>query len=132
MNKERTEEQIVSQASIEVILGGDTYNIAPLVIRDSRVWRKKVIALIAPLPAMVNTTMDVENPEKFEGVLTQLMVTMPDQVVDLFFEYANELDRDEIEAKATDAEIAKAFEGVFKLALPLAESLPQMMGHLSQ
>ena len=128
----RNEEEIISQAPIKVILGGRKHDIAPLVIRESREWRKKVIELIAPLPALVKTTSDADNPEVFEGVLTQMMVTMPDQVLDLFFEYAKGLDRDMIESIATDTEIAKAFEEVVKVAFPLVESLPKVMSHLSQ
>jgi len=126
----RTEEQKVSQANIEVILGGKKYEIAPQVIRDSREWRKKVIALIAPLPSLVNITMD--EPEDFERALTQMMVIMPDQVIDIFFEYAKDLDREEIEGVATDTEMADAFLEVVQVAFPLSQSLPKVMSKLSQ
>lgn len=128
----RTEEQIVARASVMVILGGKEYGITPLVIRDSREWRQKVIKLIAPLPQLVSTTLNVNDPGIFEGALTQMLVTMPEQVADLFFQYAKDLDREEIEGIATDEELAKAFEEVSKLAFPLAESLPKVMARLSQ
>ena len=79
----RTEEDKAAQAPILVTLGGVQHEIKQLVIRDSRVWRKKIIGLIAPLPKLVNVTMD--DAEGFEDVLNQMMVTMPDQVIDLFF-----------------------------------------------
>ena len=126
----RTEEQIVARAPFVVILGGKEYEVVPLVIRDSRVWRQKVIKLIAPLPQLVKVTMDT--PDDFERVLEQMLVIMPDQVVDLFFDYAKDLDREEIEGIATDAELAKAFEEVVKVAFPLAESLPKALARLSQ
>ena len=126
----RTEEQVVSQAGIEVTLGGDKYQIAPLVIRDSREWRKKVIDLIAPLPDLVNVTMD--DSAGFGEALKQIMVVMPDRVADLFFQYAKDLDRDEIEGKATDTELSEAFEGVLKIAFPLAESPMKILKRLSQ
>lgn len=126
----RTEEQIVAQAPIIVILGKKEYEVKPLVIRDSRPWRKKLIGLVASLPQLVNITMD--DPAAFEGALNQMMVTMPDQVMDLFFEYASDLNREEIEGIATDAEMSKAFEEVIKVAFPLATSLPRVMGRLSQ
>ena len=122
---ERTEEEIVARAPIEVILGGKKYGIAPLVIRDSREWRKKVIALIAPLPELVGITTD--DTEGFMEALTQLLVTMPDQVLDLFFNYAKDLNREEIEGVATDAELRDAFAEVMKIAFPLAEALPAAM-----
>ncbi len=121
----RTEEQKIVQASIEVILGGKRYELAPLVIRDSRVWRKKVIELIAPLPGLVD--LNTDDAEGFGNALTQLLVTMPDQVGDLFFEYAKDLDRDEIEDVATDAELRDAFNEVIKIAFPLAEAAPAAM-----
>lgn len=126
----RTEEQKVARAPIVVILGGKEYEIAPLVIRDSREWRKKIISLITPLPDLIKVTMD--NPEDFGNILTQMMVVMPDQVIDLFFEYAKDLNREEIEGIATDAEMAKAFEEVVKVAFPLAESLPKTMARFYQ
>ena len=127
---ERTEAEKVAQSPILVILGGKEYGIAPLVIRDSRVWRKKVIGLIAPLPGYANVTTDT--PEDFEKVLTQVLVTMPDQVIVLFFEYAKDLNREEIEGIATDAEITTAFQEVVKVAFPLAQALPNTIMKLSQ
>ena len=98
----RTEEDKIVRAPIKVILGGEEYEVAPLVIRDSRKWRQKAIGLIAPLPKTVKgVTMD--DPDDFEKALTQMLVTLPDQVLDLFFEYAKDLKREEIEGKATDA-----------------------------
>lgn len=128
---QRTEEEILASAPLKVILGGEEYEIPILVIKHSREWRKKIIALIAPLPSLVKGAVDVENPEGFGDILTNMMVTMPDQVLDLFFEYAKDLNRDEIEGKATDAEIANAFEKVVAVVFPLAESLPGAMKRLS-
>ncbi len=119
---ERAEEQIVAQAGIKVILGGKEYSIAPLVIRDSREWRQKVIKLIAPLPNLVKITTD--DSEGFGEALSQLLVFMPDQVLELFFEYAKDLNREEIEGVATDAELRDAFSEVMKIAFPLAEAVP--------
>ena len=127
---ERTEEQKVAQAPIEVILGGNSHEIAPLVIRDSRVWRKKLIALIAPLPSLVSINTD--SPEGFGDALTQLCITMSDEVADLFFGYATNLDREEIEGIATDAELRDAFAEVMKIAFPLAEALPAAMARITQ
>ena len=126
----RTEEEKLVRAPIVVILGGNKYEIAPLVIRDSREWRKKAIALMAPLPGLIKTNTD--DMDAFGKVLAELLVTMPDQVLDLFFEYAKDLNRKEIEGIATDAEMAEAFGEVVKIAFPLAESLPKAMERLSR
>ena len=130
MNEKRTEDEIVAKAGITVILGGKEYDIPPLVIRDSREWRKKAIKLIAPLPQLVKVKLD--ETDAFESAMSQMMVAMPDQVMDLFFEYAKELDRDEIEGMATDSEMATAFQEVCKVAFPLAESGPRLMASLTQ
>jgi len=125
---ERTEEQKVARAPIVVILGGNEYKITPLVIRDSREWRAKVIKLVAPIPQLVSTKIDT--PEDFGQALTEMLVTMPDQVIDLFFEYAKDLNREEIEGVATDADIVKAFREVIEVAFPLAESAPEVLTRL--
>jgi len=127
---ERTEEQKVAQAPIVVTLGGKDYEIAPLVIRDSRVWRKNYAEATAPLFELVNAA--IENTEDFGNVVKQMMVIMPDKVIDLFFEWAKDLNREEIEGLTTDAEMAVAFGEVVKIALPLSESLPKAMARLSQ
>ena len=126
----RTEEDKIVQAGIKVILGGVGYSIAPLVIKDSREWRRKVVALISELPRYAEVTTDT--PDEFGKALDTLLVAMPDKVAGLFFEYAKNLDQGEIEAKATDAELAKAFEQVIEIAFPLAQSLTQTMKHLAQ
>ena len=125
---ERTEEDKLTQAPIVVILGGKEHNIAPLVIRDSREWRKKVISLIAPLPGLSKVTTD--DMDSFEEALKTLLVTMPDQVIELFFDYAKDLSQEEIELVATDAEMAKAFEEVVAVAFPLAQSGPDVITRL--
>ena len=130
MANERSEDEKLTQAPITVILGRKEYGIAPLVIRDSREWRKKVITLIAPLPGL--TTVKTRDMKKFEEALTTLVVTMPDQVIELFFEYAKDLDREDIEGKATDAELAQAFKEVVAVAFPLAQSAPDVLVRLQE
>ncbi len=126
----RTEEDKVVQADIKVILGGKEYSIAPLVIRDSREWRKEVGNLVSQLPKYVGITTD--EPDKFEDALNAIMVAMPDRVIDLFFQYAKNLNREKIEAVTTDAELAKAFEQVIEVAFPLAQSMTKTMKRIAQ
>jgi len=123
---ERTEEDKIVQAPLKVILGGREYEIRPLVIKDSREWRAKVVKLLAPLPQYTKATSD--KPDQFMEALNAIMVTMPDQVCDLFFDYARELDREAIEAIATDAEVAKGFEQVIEVAFPLSQSMVTALG----
>lgn len=123
--KERTEEQKIFKSPLIVVFAGKEYEVAPLVIKESRKWRQEVVKLMASLPKYAKTTTD--DPEEFEGALTGLLVALPDSVVDLFFSYAKDLNRDEIEAVATDAEVAEAFKQVIALAFPLTQSLPEAM-----
>lgn len=126
----RTEEQKVFQTPITVTFGGKDYKIPLLVIRDSRAWRADVVAVLSDLPKYANVTTD--EPEDFGNALKALLVTMPDTVIDLFFKYAKDLNKDEIESIATDDEMAEAFGKVVKVAFPLAQSLVGAMDTLAQ
>ena len=123
----RSEDQMVSQAGIVVKLGGKEYEIAPLVIRDARKWRQKVVEVLTKLP-----DLERDGPDAFNKALKVLLVNMQDTVIDLFFEYAKDLDREEIEGKASEEDIAEAFSRVIEVAFPLAGSLPMVRKSLSQ
>ena len=126
----RTEEEKLVQAPIVLVLGGAKYEVRPLVIKESREWREKLAALISSLPQYVNVTTDA--PDQFGDAVSAILVTMPDAVVDLVFLYAKDLNREEIEAVATDAEVATAFEQIVEVAFPLAKGLTGAMTKLSQ
>jgi len=128
--KERTEEDKVTIAPIEVMLGGQKYRIEQLRIKDSRGWRKSVVKLMTDLPGYVDKAMTKD--ADFFDALNGLIVTMPDAVIDLFFSYARDLDRDEIEEIASESELSLAWDEVIKVAFPLLKSIPQAMGRLSQ
>jgi len=126
----RSEEQIVGQAPLLVKFGGKEYQIRPLVIKESREWRRKIAQMLGQLPLYVSATTD--KPDDFQQALNGMLVDMPDKVVDLVFEYGKDLPRDEIEAVATDAEMAKAFESILEVAFPLARSIAGATMKLSQ
>jgi len=123
---ERTDEQKLVQSPIEVTLGGKLYAIRPLVIKDAREWRKKLVKTFSKLPGYVNVTSD--NPESFADAMQGMMVELQDEVADLFFDYAKELDREEIEVTGNDTELADAFQEVVKYAFPLSRSLTKALG----
>ncbi len=126
----RTEEQKILQEPLKVILGGEERRIRVLTIRESSEWRKKLVTLWSQIPKFTKITS--ETPDDFSKALNSLLVEMPDAVTDLFFAYAKDLDREEVEQVATDSEIARAFEQVIEVAFPLARSLLGAMGRLSQ
>ena len=121
---DRTEEDIVTQSPLEVILGGKKISIKLLTIKEAKIWRKKVVDCINQYAAKSEVSSD--NPEAFLAGLSDLLVGMPDAVMDLFFNYARELDRKAIEAVANDVEIAAAWEQVQVVAFPLTQSLGKM------
>jgi len=125
---DRSEEDKILKAPITVILGGMPYEVPPLVIAESRKWRAKFVEFLGQYPKLAKITTD--SPE-FSDALNNLLVVMPEQVIDLFFDYAKGLDRQQIEQQATDAELTKAFEQVVKLAFPLVTSLAGAIAKMS-
>jgi len=106
--EERTEEDVVAQTGVTVVLGGKDFEVKPLVSKYSREWRKKSVGLI---------TYILDYGEYAEAdtskALQELFGTKADEIIDSFFEYARDLNRDEIESIATDGEIMMAFVEVF-------------------
>jgi hypothetical protein len=125
----RTEQEKLTQSPITVVFGSKEYPLRPLVIKESREWRQKVISLMTALPPLTKVTSD--EPDKFKSAIEELLITMPDTVVDLFFAYARDLNREEIEAVATDSEMAVAWEKVVQLAFPLLQGLVKTMAQMA-
>lgn len=130
MGNSRTEEDKLCQAPLVVVLGGQKYDVKPLVIKDSRQWRKDVVAALSPL--LKNISIEEVKSEELVELINQTMSSTPDTIIDLFFGYAKSLNQEEIEAVATDMELATAFGQVVDIAFPLVKSLVETMAKLSQ
>jgi len=130
--KKRTEEQKIFQEEISIILGGKEYRIRPLVIKESRKWRAKVVKIMGNLPQYMSITSDT--PDEFREAIDVLLVAMPDKVIDLVLDYSPKLkaDREFIENNATDPEMSKAFKQIAEVAFPLVKSLTGAMGNLAR
>lgn len=126
----RTEEQKLIQEPVKVVFGGKEFPVKPLVIKESRAWRQRVISVLTELPQLTKMTSD--DVGKFSSALESLLVTMPDTVIDLFFSYAKDLDREEIESIASDSEMAVAWDKVVELAFPLLQGLVKTVGKMAQ
>jgi len=126
----RSEEQIIAQEPVTVHFGGTEYKIKLLNIKDAREWRAKLAGMMGQLSPAVNATTDT--PERFQEAMNSLLVEMPDKITELVFDYARDLDRDKVEAVATDAEMALAFESILEVAFPLARSVTGITMKLSQ
>lgn len=126
----RTEADKLARGAITVILAGKEWEIAPLVIRDAREWRKKAVRTLSGVTQYASISTD--DPQGFANAIDAMLVAMPDQMTDLFFDYAKKLDREAIESTATEAELAKAIEEVMEVAFPLLRSMTSSWGKLSQ
>jgi len=124
----RTEEDKIMKAPLVVVLGGQEYEVKPLVIVEAREWRKKLAALFGKITK--NAGVDSNTPEQFEDALNSIMMTVPDEMIDLFFAYAKDLNREEIEQVATESEIQVALMQVMDIALPLIKGIAGLTGHL--
>ena len=114
---ERSEEDKLTQKALTVTLGGKDFKIAPLVIKYSRDWRKKSMPLITFL-----IQYSRKDEDDMEDGIQELFGEKTDEIIESFFEYARDLDRDEIEGIATDGEIITAFMEVFNAFVsPLSE-----------
>ncbi len=106
-------------AGITVILGGQEYEVKPLVIRESREWRKKAAPFQAAIARYASVNSD--DPEAFEKALVELLIDRINEAIDLFFDYARDLDRKAIEGIATDTEIVDALNKINKIAFPVGK-----------
>ena len=120
MSEKRSEDQVVTQAPIMVSFGGTQYELKPLVIKESRVWRQQFAEILGTLPLFVNTA---GTAAQFLKVINGMFLDVPDKIIDLIFAYAKDLPREEIEAVATDVEMSKAFESILEVAFPLSRSM---------
>lgn len=119
----RTEDQKLLREGTVVILGGEEHKVRPLVSRYSGEWRKKSIPLITSLLAYEHLKDAQGNTEEVRAFLNEFFTTKTDEIIDSFFEYARELDREKIEDIATDGEIITAFMEVFNVFVaPLSVS----------
>ncbi len=124
----RSEEDKVLKSPVNVSLGGQEYEIAPLVIKESREWRKKIVGLLVELRR--DAEVKADDPGAFEAALKNVLINTPEAAADLFFAYAKGLDREAIEASATDDELSVALQEVMPMAFPLLKGLAGMAQRL--
>lgn len=116
----RTEEQAVSMAPIEVVLGAEKYSIRLLNINPQREWRTKLHNALFPI---LDSFQAPTLQKALEGGLTSALLKFPDAIMDLVFEYAPYLPKDKIMEEATEEQMACAFSEIQSVAYPY---LPQL------
>ncbi len=108
---DRTEEDKVLQSPIKVVLGGRTYEIKPLPIKYALPWCKNVIQTILS-GMMSKTKITTDTPDEFDEAMNDILIDRPEKLIDLFFDYARDLNKEEIMETASLNEIIDAFEAV--------------------
>ena len=110
----RTEEDKVLQNPVKVTLGGKGYEIRPLPIKYALPWCKSVIQItISGIMSRASITTDT--PEEFDNAMNDVLIERPEKLIDLFFDYAKDLDKEEIMETASLNEVIDAFEAVKEL-----------------
>ena len=133
---ERTEEQQLVEAPLIVKLGGKRYEIKPLKINPQYEWREKFFGafvgmaktlrpprppLLSFLPLAGKRLTQHSETKAFVEMLNVGLIKAPKMVADLFFAYAKDLPRKEIEQQATERELVYAFKEVMRYAFPFYE-----------
>ncbi len=110
----RTEEQKILQEPVVVKLGGKDYEIKPLPIILASPWRKKFIKLLQDVSALAKIT---DEDAGFADALNNVLIEKPDELTDLFFEYAR-LSKEELQNSASSVEILNALIEVIAFESP--------------
>lgn len=113
--KERTEEQIITKTPIEVTLGSKLYPLKPLPILKAREWRTK---LTETMKEVVGSMSSEESAKTIGPAMTAALVAFPDKVAELVFAWSPDLPKEEIEAEATEEQLAVAYSAIMVLAYP--------------
>ena len=119
----------------QVILGGKSYEIKPLTLRESRAWRQRLNGPFAEVTMALKGagSIQVTNGSDIAALLETLssrVVLAPDLIFELLLAYAPNLkaDIESIEETATDAEVMAAFTEVLRLAYPFGQLLAALRG----
>ncbi len=126
--KDRTEDDILSQAPITLMLGTKEYPVKPLPIKKSKEWRGKVAEVLNQMSTGALSS-GVLNPQTFMQGIMVAFFKFPDQVLELVIAYSPELlecQREVILDSATDEEIVVAFSRIMSVAYPFFNLLGQM------
>ena len=113
---ERTEMQKIIMEPIEVNLGDKTYPIKPLPIKQAIPWLKKVVDLL--IGSISLSQIKANDTETMQSAMQKIMIDNPGLIVDLVFDYAKNLNREEIENTASSAQLMKAFEQCLEFEKP--------------
>ena len=138
----RTEDQKIAMEPIKAVLCGKEVEIPLLKIGKSRVWKQAWSEAIfgskgysAMIAKMDKVKTQQVSPEELQQTLGEgfhtLLVGQPETVIKLVTDYVIasgcEITKEEIEEKATEAEIALLWDQINEVAFPLVTSLATAM-----
>lgn len=117
MPEERTDEQRLLQAPLELQLGGQVVQVRPLVMRRSSIWRRELLALIeAQLGPWVAGQLQAQD------IARVVLLEVPDALLALVARYLElaeaPVSREWLEDHATDAEVYNALRQLVEVAFP--------------
>lgn len=118
--KERTEDDILSQAPVKVKLGEKEYELKPLTCRKAREWRLKLSESLSVITASFGQSPE---PGNLGPALTSALISFPEKLLELVFAYEPSLPRETILDEATEEQVASAFSVIMKLAFPFLGQL---------
>jgi hypothetical protein len=125
----------------QVILGGKEYTLRPLPRKKARYWRAQLQNTLDPLLTGMQNIMTPNADQGIDDVtliglirdqVLPTILTYPDLVWDLLLAYAPNLAEraDELDERATDAEVMNAFVEAVQQAYPLGEKTMRLIGRL--
>lgn len=117
-----------------VVLGGQSYAVSQLPMRQNKEWRDALGAPVMQLISIIQNfdklELDTENIGKLVGIVKDLLLGSMDTLLNALFAYSPTLaaDRERIENECYDDEAMSALGVVIKLAYPLAVAARGLIG----
>lgn len=112
----------------EVTIGGKTYSLVALKIKESRAWRKQFEEKLSSVMQTISTapTVSLTSPTELGDLINavkQFIFTAPDLLLDMVCAYSKEIeaDRQIIEENATDEEVAEVLGVILRIVFPLGK-----------
>jgi hypothetical protein len=116
MPQERTEEQILTKAPIEVTLGDEKYKLPILSVLKMAEWRRELIEV----------ANDIGGLGVSLAALGTCFIAFPERLIDLVFAYCPDLPKDKLRETATEEQFVTAFSAIIPVAFPFMRQLSLM------
>lgn len=117
---QRTESDILTKAPVKITLGEKEYQVKPLTIGPAREWRALVMGTMKTTLGAFGSDV---NPQNMAPGLSAAMIAFPEKLLEIIMAFAPYLPKEEIEASATDEQLAVAYGKVMALGFPFLAPL---------